>query len=101
MPEWQYQSQFEYRSDHHVAAEDAPEGSDAHAAHERPEDWGWHHEFTAGRQIAGWITFIVLGLLLTSTHYNGAGVLATILVMIGLAGGLIWDRQRRRTQWRS
>ena len=74
---------------------------DVHAVeHEKPEDWGWHHEFTKGRQIGGWFSFLILAVLLTTTHYNHAGSLAIILVMIVLAGGLIWDRQRRRTQWR-
>ncbi len=86
-----------------MAVDDAhqvPDGSDVHSEHERPEDWGWHHEFRNGRQIAGWISFLILGLLITSTHYNKAGVVATLLVMAALAGGLIYDRQRRRTQWR-
>lgn len=69
--------------------------------HERPEDWGWHHEFTHGRQIMGWFSVLVLGLLLTTTHYNHTGSLAIVLIMLALAGGLLWDRQRRRTQWRS
>jgi uncharacterized membrane protein YkgB len=87
-----------------VAAENAHhsiDSSDTHAEHERPEDWGWHHEFTTGRQVAGWISVVILALLLTSTHYNMAGIVGMLLVMAGLAGGLIWDRQRRRTQWRS
>jgi drug/metabolite transporter (DMT)-like permease len=68
--------------------------------HDRPEEWGWHHEFTAGRQIGGWITFIVLGLMLTTTHYNRTGNVALIATMAVLAFGLLWDRRRRRTQWR-
>ena len=73
----------------------------AHAEHERPEDWGWHHEFRRGRQIGGWLSFLILLALLTTTHYNGAGAVAILLTMAVLATGLIWDRQRRRTQWRS
>jgi hypothetical protein len=79
-------------------------GSDvehAHAEHERPEDWGWHHEFRSGRQIGGWVSFLILAVLLTTTHYNQAGSFAIILVMVILAGGLLWDRKRRKTQWRS
>jgi len=70
------------------------------AEHERPEDWGWHHQFTTGRQLAGWSTFMVLGLLLTTTHYNRTGDLALVLMMLALASGLLWDRKQRRTQWR-
>ena len=76
-------------------------GHEEHEEHERPEDWGWHHEFRTGRQIAGWLTVVALGLMLTATHYNEAGQLAIALTMLALIGGLIWDRQRRRTQWRS
>ena len=72
-----------------------------HAQHERPEDWGWHHEFSKGRQIAGWLSVIAMGTFLTATHYNLAGALGVILTMLALIGGLIYDRQRGRKQWRS
>ena len=51
------------------------------AEHEQPEDWGWHHEFRAGRQIGGWLSFLILAVLLTTTHYNQAGSLAILLTM--------------------
>jgi hypothetical protein len=76
-------------------------GTDGHAEHERPEDWGWHHEFTTGRQIGGWLSVVILALLLTTTHYNLAGALAIGLTMLVLVGGLLWDRRRRKTLWRS
>jgi protein-S-isoprenylcysteine O-methyltransferase Ste14 len=76
------------------------DGSEQHVEHERPEDWGWHHEFSKGRQIMGWFSVLVLGLFLTTTHYNMAGSVGILLTMLALAGGLIWDRQRRKTQWR-
>ena len=75
-----------------------------HASHEdtgAPEQWGWHHEFRSGRQIGGWMTVIILLALLTTTHYNRAGNIALILGAVVVAGGLLWDRQRRKTQWRS
>lgn len=87
-----------------MAADNTPHPSTdlepAHAEHERPEDWGWHHEFRSGRQIGGWLSFLILAVLLTTTHYNHAGSFAILLTMLVLAGGLIWDRRRRRTQWR-
>ena len=67
---------------------------------ERPEDWGWHHEFVTGRQVGGWVTFLILGALFTTTHYNATGDVALLSMMVVLAIGLIWDRRRRRNQWR-
>jgi hypothetical protein len=94
-------------SGHEAPHAGAPHAEVEHASHGshddsgRPEAWGWHHEFTAGRQIGGWLSFLILAALLVTTHYNHAGSLAIIVVMVLLAGGLIWDRQRRRNQWRS
>ena len=82
----------------------AEHGHAVEQAHEdlgAPERWGWHHEFRAGRQIGGWISFLILLALLTTTHYNRAGNVAIIAFMVILAGGLIWDRRRRKRQWRS
>jgi len=73
----------------------------AHDDSGRPELWGWHHEFKSGRQIGGWLSFLIIGALLTTTHYNRAGNVALIATMVVLAAGLIWDRRRRRNQWRS
>ena len=88
-----------------MAAESNPiAGTDVEHArtqeHERPEDWGWHHEFVTGRQVGGWVTFLILGLLLTTTHYNATGDVALISMMLVLLVGLVWDIRRRRTQWR-
>jgi hypothetical protein len=85
-----------------VSVDPAPHGEVEHAHQDtgRPEDWGWHHEFKAGRQIGGWLSFLILAVLLTTTHYNQAGSVAIVLAMAALAGGLIWDRQRRKHQWR-
>ncbi|HST49090.1 DUF2631 domain-containing protein [Jatrophihabitans sp.] len=87
---------------HSIAGTDVEPARDArHVEHERPEDWGWHHEFVTGRQVGGWLTFLILGALLTTTHYNDAGALALISMMVVLLIGLVWDIRRRRTQWRS
>lgn len=79
----------------------AHEAHDSHGEHERPEDWGWHHEFTLARQIAGWFSIVVLILLMTSTHYNLAGQTFTVATVLALAAGLIADLRRRRTLYRS
>jgi hypothetical protein len=92
--------------EHATAAKqlDAERHAEIEHAHDdsgRPELWGWHHEFKVGRQVGGWLSFLILGALLTTTHYNRAGNVALILSMVALAAGLIWDRQRRKNQWRS
>lgn len=90
-----------------MSAENAPQKTSTSevdpvaAEHEPADAWGWHHEFTTGRQIAGWITFLILGALLTTTHYNDSGSVFIVLLMLGIAGGLIYDIRRRRTQWRA
>ncbi|HJQ02029.1 MAG TPA: DUF2631 domain-containing protein [Jatrophihabitans sp.] len=88
-------------ADHALPSSTGSELEHPHVPHEVPEDWGWHHEFRSGRQIGGWLTFLILLALITTTHYNGAGTIAIALTMIALAAGLLWDRHRRRTQWRS
>ncbi|MFL6161020.1 MAG: DUF2631 domain-containing protein [Jatrophihabitantaceae bacterium] len=83
---------------------DAERNAEIEHAHDdsgRPELWGWHHEFRAGRQIGGWLSFLILGALLTTTHYNKAGTVAIIATMAVLTGGLLWDRHHRKNQWRS
>jgi NADH:ubiquinone oxidoreductase subunit 3 (subunit A) len=47
------------------------------------------------------VTFLILLALLTTTHYNRAGNVALLSMMVVLAFGLVWDIRRRRTQWRS
>lgn len=69
--------------------------------HERPEQWGWHHEFGKARQIMGWFSVIVLVLMITTTHYNLAGYVGIGIVVVALIGGLLFDRHRTRRQWRS
>jgi hypothetical protein len=68
--------------------------------HEQPSDWGWHADFGRPARIAGWITVVLLLLMTTSTHYNGAGAFALIFTAALLVVGLLWDINRRRTAWR-
>jgi uncharacterized membrane protein len=67
---------------------------------EHPEDWGWHGEWGRAARIAGWVVVIVLLLMMTATHYNLQGALFLGLTALGIAAGLVWDRQRRKNAWR-
>jgi hypothetical protein len=67
---------------------------------EHPSDWGWHGEWGRWRRVGGWVVVAILLLMITTTHYNGAGTLALILFAAFVAVGLLWDVFRRRTSWR-
>jgi hypothetical protein len=67
---------------------------------EHPTDWGWHGEWGRAARIGGWVTALLLLVMMTATHYNRQGAL-----FLGLGAGflvvtLIWDRQRRKNAWR-
>jgi uncharacterized protein DUF2631 len=68
--------------------------------HEKPEDWGWHAEFGRWRDVAGWITVVILLLMMTATHYNRQGTLFLGLIAGFLVVGLVLDRSRRKNAWR-
>ena len=78
----------------------SPEDYSAHHPEEHPSDWGWHGEFGRAGRIAGWFVIVALLLMLTTTHYNGAGSFALIATAALLTAGQIWDHNRRRTSWR-
>ena len=68
---------------------------------EHPEDWGWHGEWGRAARVGGWVSIVILLLMMTSTHYNLQGVLFLGLSAIGLFIMLLWDRNRRKNSWRS
>lgn len=68
--------------------------------HERPEDWGWHADLSKMARLGGYFTAIALALMLTATHYNGAGTAALAICLLLVLGGLVWERQQRRSNWR-
>ncbi|WP_375478333.1 DUF2631 domain-containing protein [uncultured Jatrophihabitans sp.] len=67
---------------------------------EHPEDWGWHGEFGVWAQVAGWVTVVILVLMMTATHYNLQGTLFLGLTAGLLVVGLLFERQRRKNAWR-
>jgi len=77
-------------------------GELAHVEHEKPSDWGWNGEWGKWASRGGWIVVVILCLMFPGvTHYNKAGFLAQLLIILGLVAILLWDRQRKRTSWRS
>lgn len=68
--------------------------------HEEPSDWGWHAEFGKWTDVAGWVTVVILLLMITTTHYNGQGDLFLSLTAGLIAVGLVIRRYQRRNAWR-
>lgn len=76
-------------------------GHEVEPAHEKPEDWGWHHEWGGLARGAGWVSAAVLLLLNIGNHTRHwedvwLTGLAVLLILI-----LLVDRHRRKNSWRS
>ncbi|CAN5386123.1 hypothetical protein BH24ACT9_BH24ACT9_00050 [soil metagenome] len=70
--------------------------------HERPEDWGWHQEFTVVPRVLGWLAVVSLVLMvLFGNHTGQVEDLWTIGTAAVIAGVLVWDTVRRRNAWRN
>ncbi|MBV9592503.1 MAG: DUF2631 domain-containing protein [Actinobacteria bacterium] len=78
----------------------APADYKGHHPTEHPSQWGWHADFGTPARIGGWLSVICLVLMVTATHYNGAGTVALLTFAGLIVVGLLWDIQRRRTSWR-
>jgi hypothetical protein len=68
--------------------------------HERPEDWGWHHDFGKFGRLALVLPIAFLIAMLWGNHDGRVEDLwligsAALLVLI-----LIWDVRRRKNAWR-
>jgi uncharacterized protein DUF2631 len=74
---------------------------EAPITHERPEDWGWHHDMGKwGRRLLI-IPIVVLLVMVFGNHRGNIENIyligsAAILVLI-----LLWDARRRKNAWRS
>lgn len=69
--------------------------------HERPEDWGWHHEWRLAAPAVGWIATIALLLLIFGNHTGNVENYFLIGVAAFMALLLVLDRVRRKNAWRA
>jgi hypothetical protein len=68
--------------------------------HERPEDWGWHHDMGKYGRIALILPIVFLFAMLFGNHdgrVEDIWVVGSGLLLIGI---LIWDVRRRKNAWR-
>ena len=63
-------------------------------------EWGWHGTFPQATRIAGWLTAVVLLLMLIGNHRGHIEDIYLIGVAALIVIALIWDRIRSRTAWR-
>lgn len=69
--------------------------------HERPEDWGWHHEWGGTMR---WSSLLGVAFLVAMLFGNHQGKVEDIWLILSAAvfvGLLVWDARRRKTAWRS
>ncbi|MBA3524785.1 MAG: DUF2631 domain-containing protein [Geodermatophilaceae bacterium] len=71
-----------------------------HAPAERPEDWGWHHEWRRSTPVIGWLFVIALLLLIVGNHEGNVENLYLIGAAAVMAFMLIRSRIARRNAWR-
>lgn len=69
--------------------------------HERPEDWGWHHEWRRSTPVIGWVMTISILLLIFGNHRGNVENYWLLAVAAFMAFLLIRDRIRRRNAWRA
>lgn len=77
-----------------------------HASHADPSAepsaaWGWHGEFPRASRIAGWVTVVILLLMLIGNHEGNVENLWLIGLALLLVIILVGDQIRRRSaRWR-
>ena len=68
---------------------------------ERPEQWGWHHEWGRAARAAGWIAAGLLLAMHTTVQYGLAGRAWLTAFALAIVAGLIRDAHHRKNAWRN
>lgn len=69
--------------------------------HERPEDWGWHHEWRRSGPVIGWFMTIALALLVFGNHRGNVERYWVLGLALVMAAMLVRDRIKRKNAWRA
>jgi hypothetical protein len=62
--------------------------------------WGWHGSFPKATRVAGWISVVVLLLMLKGNHENNTENVWLVGLSLFLILMLVLDLRKRRTAWR-
>ncbi|TVT44287.1 DUF2631 domain-containing protein [Amycolatopsis rhizosphaerae] len=62
--------------------------------------WGWHGTFPKATRIAGWVTAILLFVMIYNNHENNTENVWLIGLGLAVIIGLLIDLKRQRTAWR-
>jgi len=71
------------------------------AEHERPEDWGWHHEWRRSAPVIGWVMTISMALLVFGNHQGNTETWWLLGLAAAMAALLVRDRIKRKNAWRA
>jgi hypothetical protein len=63
-------------------------------------EWGWHGTFPKATRIAGWISAIVLFVMIYNNHENNTENVWLVGLGLAIIILLLIDLRRRRTAWR-
>ena len=69
--------------------------------HERPEEWGWHHEMGKFGRLSLVLPIVFLFAMLFGNHDGQVENLWLIGSALALIVIMIWDVRRRKNAWRS
>lgn len=88
---------------HRATPDDPYHGALAHgesASPERPEDWGWHHQWRRTTPVVGWLAVIALLLMTFGNHVGNVENLYLVGGAAFMALLLVRSQIARRNAWR-
>jgi hypothetical protein len=63
-------------------------------------EWGWHGSFPKATRIAGWLSAIILLVMIYGNHENNTENVWLVGLSLFLILMLVLDLRKRRTAWR-
>ncbi|MDN5932402.1 MAG: DUF2631 domain-containing protein [Pseudonocardia sp.] len=63
-------------------------------------EWGWHGSFPRGMMIAGWVSTVIMFLMLIGNHEGRTENVWLIVLAVAMVIALIAHSVRKRNAWR-